>query len=320
MDACLEIDHHRFPHSFAVAELGVGQGILGLDFLDTYDCSVHVRTATLQIADATFRLSSNYKSGDPKQPTEPKAVPAQVRTLRNQHADHASSPAGDGWLDTWTADQLRAWQQEDGPIQTLLQWKAKDQRKPKWSEVADQSRAVKTLWAQWEHLEVQEGVLYRKWSPRPGLSHQIRQLVAPKQLRNELLQQLHKNRLGSHLGVIKTRANIRRGFYWPGYSDDVERWCYKCRVCQLRKMGPSHRRAQHRHQRGRRAGNSGQQDQKRRKQQPARDEFEVSPDLVLEPGDIELHAGGTPLTPGRKSCKSTSREKPPVDNPKGGRA
>ena len=101
--------------------------------------------------------------------------------------------------------------------------KEKDGRKQKWGEVAGQTKAVKTLWAQWGSLEVKDKILFRQWSPRPHISHRIQQLVAPRQLQKEILEGLHNNRLDGHFGVRKTLANIRRRFYWPGYSADVER-------------------------------------------------------------------------------------------------
>ena len=43
------------------------------------------------------------------------------------------------------------------------------------------------------------------------------------------------------MGVNKTIAKLRMRFYWPGYRDDIIRWCQWCDQCQRRKMGKQKR-------------------------------------------------------------------------------
>lgn len=52
------------------------------------------------------------------------------------------------------------------------------------------------------------------------------------------MYQLHNKRVVGHLGRDKTLGSIRKRFYWPGMSSDVERWCQNCIVCARRKPGP----------------------------------------------------------------------------------
>ena len=165
--------------------------------------------------------------------------------------------------------------------------KEKDGKKPKWGKVAEQTKSVKTIWAQWESLEVKDGILFRQWSSQHGTKHCIQQLVAPRHLQRELLRQCHNNRLGGHFVVRKTLANIRRGFYWPGYSADVERWCQGCWVCQRRTKGPTQRRAKlrwhkkRRHRMNRRRDCTKGTPKRARGPPPAKDVFRATPDILL---------------------------------------
>ena len=223
------------------------------------------------------------------------------------------------WLETWSLDDLRQWQQQDGLIQTLLHWKEKDGQKPKWGEVAGQTKLVKTLWAQWESLEVKDGILLRRWSPRPGTSHRIQQLVAPRQLQKEILEGLHSNRLGRHFGVRKTLVNIRHGFYWPGYSADVERWCQECWVCQRRTKGSTKRRGELRwhkerhHRMNKRDCTRGTPERVRGPPTP-KDEFGTTPDIVFDSGECELYnytqMGPHGLQAARDREKGNYRQRP----------
>ena len=49
--------------------------------------------------------------------------------------------------------------------------------------------------------------------------------------------------MAGHLGHNKTYANVRQRFYWPGYREDIHRWCYRCKKCAQRKPGPGKGRA-----------------------------------------------------------------------------
>ena len=53
----------------------------------------------------------------------------------------------------------------------------------------------------WEQLVVDAGVLYRRYELPEGSIHL--QLVVPKVLQKDILEDLHKGVLGGHLGVEK---------------------------------------------------------------------------------------------------------------------
>ena len=61
----------------------------------------------------------------------------------------------------WSTEYLRQLQMEDSDILPLIQWKEKGTR-PSWQDVAALSGNVKSLWSQWQKLDMKGGVLYRR--------------------------------------------------------------------------------------------------------------------------------------------------------------
>mgnify|MGYP003691403115 CR=1 FL=1 len=75
----------------------------------------------------------------------------------------ASSDASENiratWLDTWSREELRKFQNEDenkGPILTLKN-NYSNQKPPK-----NLTKGSKALWSQWEFLEIRDELLYKK--------------------------------------------------------------------------------------------------------------------------------------------------------------
>ena len=140
------------------------------------------------------------------------------------------------WMGNWTIDQLRQWQDEDPDLKQVKTWKESKKTRPKWTEISHESGDVKSLWSQWDSLELRNGVLYHKFHKGTVTELCIQyQLIAPKKLRKDIMKHLHDHRTGGHLGVTKTLYNIRRRFYWPGNKKDITRWCHRCRECGARK-------------------------------------------------------------------------------------
>jgi hypothetical protein len=100
----------------------------------------------------------------------------------------------------------------------------------------DLSPTVNTLLRQWERLRVEDNILYRVWEKDDG--HKILQLVVPRTLRKEIMQQLHSNLTAGLLGREETLKSVRSRFYWPGMSDDTSCWCETYKPCARKKPGP----------------------------------------------------------------------------------
>ena len=115
----------------------------------------------------------------------------------------------------------------------MLQWKEEGETQPPWQVVAPYSETTKAYWSQWESLLLESGVLYRLWETPAG-ERSIKQLVVPKEMRAELLQELHSSPTAGHLGVNKTLGRIRERFYWVQCSKDVRTFCRNCDLCSSR--------------------------------------------------------------------------------------
>ena len=144
-----------------------------------------------------------------------------------------SSPMAIG--DRSLAD-LREAQLRDPEIKPVLEWMEESDDKPTWEETAPHSLATKVYCSQWESLRIFGGVLYRLWETPSGDTI-IKQLVLPKALRAEVLQQLHDAPTAGHLGIAKTLGRVRERFYWVQCRSDVQEWCRNCDLC-AQKRGP----------------------------------------------------------------------------------
>ena len=61
--------------------------------------------------------------------------------------------------DKWTTAWCRKNQEEDQDIRSLLRWKEDGIKRLGWSEKSVESPFFKTLWAQWDFLHVENGLL-----------------------------------------------------------------------------------------------------------------------------------------------------------------
>ena len=83
-------------------------------------------------------------------------------------------------------------------------------------------------------------MLYRLWETPAG-ERSIKQLVVPKEMRPQLLQQLHSSPTAGHLGINKTLGRVRERFCWVQCSRDVRSFCRNCDLCSSRR-GPRSKR------------------------------------------------------------------------------
>ena len=90
------------------------------------------------------------------------------------------------WLDVWSLDELRSMQSQDEDIKQILDLKAHEE-KP--TIPPDANAQFKMLMHQWDQLHSQNGLLYRSYVS-PDKFNKSEQLVAPKQLRDEILTNL----------------------------------------------------------------------------------------------------------------------------------
>ncbi|KAA0202274.1 hypothetical protein HAZT_HAZT006694 [Hyalella azteca] len=78
------------------------------------------------------------------------------------------------------------------------------------------------------------GVLLRLNNRGRRTKDVVQQIVLPTQFRHKVMRLAHDTVLSGHLGTRKTQDRIFNHFYWPGYFDDVRRFCQSCEVCQTK--------------------------------------------------------------------------------------
>ena len=81
----------------------------------------------------------------------------QVPNQDNEQPTSCERPVGDRCATVklesiWISAFLREQQELDFDLKIIIGWKKASERKPLWEDVSPQSRAVKTLWSQWDRL------------------------------------------------------------------------------------------------------------------------------------------------------------------------
>ena len=133
-------------------------------------------------------------------------------------------------------------QGSDADLRRVISWI--ENSSPPAALPSEGSYTLQTLWAQYKHLVVRDGVLFRQWEDVPGKGcNKHLQLVVPRSWIGSVLQQLHSSPSGGHLGMFKTLEKVRSRFYWPGQRHDIEDWCRACELCAARKSPPRRNRA-----------------------------------------------------------------------------
>ena len=87
------------------------------------------------------------------------------------------------------------------------------------------------LWSMRDTLTITDNVLVRR-------TDDDNQLVVPEALRRRLFDYTHAGPLAAHLGAERTMTQLRRSYYWPGMTRDVNTWCQCCEVCACSRGPP----------------------------------------------------------------------------------
>ena len=118
--------------------------------------------------------------------------------------------------------------------------------KPDRNEIIKLSSLHKFLWASYDSLEDQNGLLVRKLTPKVSGETKIVAIV-PETLRRYVIGQCHDLPTGGHFYYWKTLNLVKRYFVWPGMSHDVQNYCMACHTCATRKKSGRGYRACMRH-------------------------------------------------------------------------
>ena len=141
-----------------------------------------------------------------------------------------------------TVEQMKKDQESDpdiGPVMKLLN---NSIQKPKWPDVAHLSHESKILIIEWQRLEIQDGLLYRKWENEIG-NKCWWQLAIPRKYRSMVLEHAHDHVTTGHEAIDRTVSRIKLRLFWPKMSDYIALWVKSCPICQARKSPNKNARA-----------------------------------------------------------------------------
>ena len=129
-------------------------------------------------------------------------------------------------------------QQSDKDLTLIRKWVEKGEQ-PELKEITGESITVKSVWAQFDQLTIIDDVLVRQLE---GLKTRL-QVLVPMTERRTILSHYHDNRTSAHIGLRKTLAKIRQGYYWPGLQKGVKLYVAGCSFCSQTKPPNKMKRA-----------------------------------------------------------------------------
>ncbi len=215
-----------------------GQMARWLEQLQEFDFRIEHRPGKQHgNADALSRIPCRQCGREHSTEQRGREVESGSPTAQNAlQANSVTTTSDTCWAPTWSRTELRTAQMGDGVLKTVIEWLERGSERPHRREIEGTGKELRSLWAQWNRLELVQGILYWKWESDSGDSTQ-RHLVIPWSLvpAVRILQALHDGPAGGHLGRSKTLAKVQERFYWPRLSEEVEEWCQRCQGCASRK-------------------------------------------------------------------------------------
>ena len=98
----------------------------------------------------------------------------------------------------------------DPDLRLLFSLKSAGGDAPTYEDIRAESGFSKQMFAQWDTVEIHDGVLYR----RIAVVHEILQLLVPASYKHDFLVKTHQGMTGGHLGVRRTLAQVQRRAFW----------------------------------------------------------------------------------------------------------
>ncbi len=203
------------------------------DALSRHPCS---KCANWQSVSEESSLNDNEpKETDHHCPSQPTVI--AIETARHVTDDSQQASTSDitntescyGNLPQWSSTEIRQQQLQDRDIGPIMVEHIEGNARPGWSAISHLTSAAKTLWRQWDRLEVHNGMLYRRWISDTGDPDKL-QLLVPTSRKSDVMEYLHDIPTAGHLGVDTCLAKVKQNFYWPGMKDSVEQYCKACDI------------------------------------------------------------------------------------------
>lgn len=140
------------------------------------------------------------------------------------HCSQVGSSVGPGY----SAEQIADLQASDGILGRVLHF-LKRKKRPTRQERLQEDKVVQKLLSQWDRLHFDAALFRAYQDPRDGTVYQ--QMVLPQVLWREAFQSKHDH--AGHFSDRKTLSAMRRCYYWPSMTNDVQEWTRSCKRCAL---------------------------------------------------------------------------------------
>ncbi|KAK7886001.1 hypothetical protein WMY93_025622 [Mugilogobius chulae] len=134
-------------------------------------------------------------------------------------------------LPSLTPSDLREEQSADPALQEIIHQLKTGEKAP--PSLREELPEFSLLLREWNRLELEDGVLYRRRQEGDKVSLQ---LVLPPALRSVVLKSLHSDM--GHMGIERTLDLVRQRFFWPKMAANVEHFVKTCGRCIRRKTPP----------------------------------------------------------------------------------
>ena len=126
-------------------------------------------------------------------------------------------------LSNYTDTDLSMKQKEDPDIKFVYESMLKGCKRPDSSDTVTKSQAARHYWIIWDSLKMSNELLYKESLQKNGESKYF-QLLVPRSLKKEVLEEVHNGVVCRHFGCRKTYEKVKIKYYWYEMKNDVNSW------------------------------------------------------------------------------------------------
>ncbi|VDI64717.1 Hypothetical predicted protein [Mytilus galloprovincialis] len=199
--------------------------------------TIYPGTTIAQMSGVEQVLDGNISSNEQKHD----GLRPDLQDLLDRTSDELTSKDKQKVKSLLIENQNLKFRNNDHDLKIVTEWVEKDER-PDYKDISDKGFFLRSLWNQWNNLELRDGLIYRRFED-PATKIVKMQAIIPLSERKKVLQFSHDDKCSAHLGIHKTLAKIRQSYYWPGLQNDVRTYINGCDKCAKRKSPQKSKRA-----------------------------------------------------------------------------
>ena len=123
-------------------------------------------------------------------------------------------------------------QKEDLTLEELRKW-ISDGQKPSRRDASQFDVYKRKLWNQFDRMIINEdSLICYKYFCKPSRKFKFL-ICVPKEKVKEVMHSHHALDSAGHMGFVSTLTNIKKTYYWPKMSTEVQLYCQTCQTCFL---------------------------------------------------------------------------------------